>query len=223
MAIDLSQLPDLMPLEQVNAMFDVGDTIMLQRRNDLRIKFVKDERDRRRNLLRKSDVELLLELDIYIRSGGITSEFLKRKGLPPRPKQSKYDATTRVHPSDETPSQRREASPLGQGVESADSGQLTVVGDGNSPEAVLMEVIDRLLYSNSVPAFLSRTRYLHELSQMPHLLSSSEVLEMLNRKSLPRLQRDGKAVWFEFGGYRFTRVSNGRRQGEWRVSVQGNG
>ena len=69
---------DLIPVSQLTSELGIQKTVLAERRNALGISPVKIGRN---SYIAKTDYDLLLELNDWVRSGKTTPEFLKMKGL----------------------------------------------------------------------------------------------------------------------------------------------
>lgn len=182
---------DLIPVSQLTSELGVQKTVLAERRNALGISSVKIGRN---SYITKTDYDLLLELNDFIKSGGTTPEFLKSKGNNPY-------GNIRSHAAN-VPSTTSLPRDISAGLW----------------DALVMGIRDKFaIQLLPSPDPLANYRLLEEAKEKGWALPTSQLLPILGLKSLPRLRCDDAGAFFCRRGFRFERQPKEGLESEWKI------
>lgn len=186
---------DGFPVKELFNRYDIGRTVLYERINALKIDI---EKRGSRGYISAEQLALLDDLDSHIKDGGTTPEFLRWN--PPQGKQQSKQQS-------EQQTETTRIARFQDNEQSSEQLQLLPCATIFSPTIQLLPPAP-----NPILEAETRRRVLREASVHGDVLTTTELLALLELRQLPR----GCGEQFERRGFVFQRVRKGR-EGEWRV------
>lgn len=183
------------PVKDLPNRYGIGRTILYERINALSLTL---ERVSNRAYVDEEGLRLLDLLDAHIKNGGVTSEFLREHGLFTEQSEQVGTLTQKIRYQ-----QRLGKTELGEQI--PEQWQIAYA---------LTKVADRMSDPlQPLKMEQEQLRMLAEIAEQGWLIPTSQMLQLLGLRSIPRLE----SMAFERRGFKFIKVGQSGREKEWRI------